>query len=199
MQEIFSFISMFCWSLFVLLYFCFWPLCCLFEPFYPYWILFHNKHLNRVLLKHQILPHHQDFYGHTINQFCIVLKRNNDCFKTGVLACPAFKLNIYFLLLKDCKSRCCKFRWINNTDVVRTSLIFWQCRRSLVLLVCFVDRCCQNSGGSGQIRSIGMYGACWYLAILRNVLTWDKSTMYLNTIWFSNLTPLKHCFIDLFN
>jgi hypothetical protein len=28
----------------------------LFEPFYPYWILFHNKHLNRVLLKHQILP-----------------------------------------------------------------------------------------------------------------------------------------------
>ena len=29
-KVIFSFICMFCWSLFVLLYFFFWPLCCLF-------------------------------------------------------------------------------------------------------------------------------------------------------------------------
>jgi hypothetical protein len=35
-------------------------------------------------------------------------------------------------------SRCCKFRWINNTDVVRTSLTFWQCMRSLVLCVHFL-------------------------------------------------------------
>jgi hypothetical protein len=39
-------------------------------------------------------------FGHTINQFCIVLKRNNDCFKTGVLACPAsflFRKKLLFL------------------------------------------------------------------------------------------------------
>ena len=38
------------------------------------------------------ISHHQDFYGHTINHFCIVLKRSNGCFNTGVLACPALFL-----------------------------------------------------------------------------------------------------------
>jgi hypothetical protein len=83
-----------------------------------------------------------------------------------------FKLNIYFLLLKDCKSRCCKFRWINNTDMARTSLIFWQCRRSLVLCAFFVDRClsfCTFSFGHCVVCSSSTYRfwlPLWYLQTL---------------------------------
>ena len=61
---------------------------------------------------------------------------------------------------------------MNNTDVVRTSLIFWQCRRSLVLCVCFVDRCLSFSTFSfGQcvVCSSSTYRfwlPLWYLQTL---------------------------------